>query len=84
MRFYTGWIGTCRMGVVLLLVVPLWGLPATVGWQGVDEAVGKGLPKTAIELLGPIQSRAIQSKNWGEAARAIGRRIQLEIGRAHV
>src|SRR6266481_588146 len=47
-------------------------------WKEVDEAVGKGLPKTAIEKLEPIIQGALKDKAWGEATRAIARKIVLE------
>jgi hypothetical protein len=47
-------------------------------WQQVDEAINKGLPKTAIELLEPIVAGALKDKAYGEAAKAIARRIVLE------
>lgn len=65
-----------------LAAFPLLGLAATSPtsaiWAEVDKAVAAGLPKTAIELLGPIVKRSLAQKSWGEAARAICRRIQLE------
>src|SRR2546430_231727 len=39
-------------------------------WKEVDEAVGKGLPKTAIEKLEPIIQGALKDKAWGEATSA--------------
>ena len=47
-------------------------------WKQVDDAVRKGLPKTAIEKLNPIIERALKEKKWGEAINAIGREIALE------
>src|SRR5256886_8668415 len=47
-------------------------------WKEVDEAVSKGLPKTAIEKLEPIIQGALKDKAWGEATKAIGRKIVLE------
>src|SRR5262245_31608880 len=44
----------------------------------VDEAISKGLPKTAIEKLEPIIQGALRDKAWGEAAKAIARKIALE------
>jgi hypothetical protein len=44
----------------------------------VDEAVAKGLPKTAIEKLEPIIQGALRDKAWGEATKAIARKIVLE------
>src|SRR6266536_2241542 len=47
-------------------------------WKEVDEAVAKGLPKSAAEKLGPIIQGALKDKAWGEATKAIARRIVLE------
>ncbi|MBM4050500.1 MAG: hypothetical protein FJ279_35850, partial [Planctomycetes bacterium] len=52
--------------------------PRDEQWKKVDEAVNKGLPKTAIERLEPIIAAAIQDKAYGEAIKAIGRKIALE------
>src|SRR6266496_2181910 len=49
-------------------------------WKEVDDAINKGLPKTAIEKLDPIIQGALKEKAWGEATKAITRR---KIGRAH-
>lgn len=67
----------------LLAAAPLLCLGAKApardaDWAAVDKAIAAGLPKTAIELLDPIAKKAIAQKAWGEAARAICRRIQLE------
>jgi uncharacterized protein YfaS (alpha-2-macroglobulin family) len=70
-----------------LLALPLltWGLLAwsQAGsrdgqWKKVDEAMNKGLPKTAIELLDPIIAAAIKDKAYPEAIKAIARKIALE------
>ena len=47
-------------------------------WKKVDEAVQKGLPKTAIEELQPILAGAVADKNYPLAIKAIGRKIALE------
>ncbi len=47
-------------------------------WKQVDEAIQKGLPKTAIEALEPIIQGALKDKAWGEAAKAMARKIVLE------
>ncbi|MBM3859590.1 MAG: hypothetical protein FJ395_08070 [Verrucomicrobia bacterium] len=47
-------------------------------WKKVDDAVNKGLPKTAIEELEPIIKGALADKAWAEAIKAIGRKIALE------
>ena len=47
-------------------------------WKKVDEAVQKGLPKTAIEVLEPIIRDALRDKSYPEAVKAIARKIVLE------
>ena len=47
-------------------------------WKDVDDAVSKGLPKTATEKLEPIIQGALKDKAWGEATKAIARKIVLE------
>ena len=47
-------------------------------WKKVDDAVAKGLPKTAIEQLQPILDHAIADKNYPMAIKAIGRKIALD------
>src|SRR6266566_6082153 len=47
-------------------------------WKEVEEAVAKGLPKSAIEKLDPIIQGALKDKAWGEATKAIARKIVLE------
>ena len=47
-------------------------------WKEVDDAINKGLPKTAIEKLDPIIQGALKDKAWGEATKAITRKIVLE------
>jgi hypothetical protein len=47
-------------------------------WKAVEEAVQKGLPKTAITNLDLIIPAAIKDKAHGETAKAIARKIVLE------
>src|SRR5438132_9984870 len=47
-------------------------------WKDMDDALKKGLPKTAIEKLEPIIQSALKDKAWGEATKAIARKIVLE------
>jgi uncharacterized protein YfaS (alpha-2-macroglobulin family) len=47
-------------------------------WKKVDEAVNKGLPKTAIQELEPIIAQALKDKAYPEAIRAIAKKIALE------
>ncbi|MGO8926351.1 MAG: alpha-2-macroglobulin family protein [Limisphaerales bacterium] len=52
--------------------------PRDAQWQQVEEAVKKGLPKTAITNLEPIIQGALKDKAYAEAVKAIGQKIALE------
>jgi hypothetical protein len=52
--------------------------PREEQWKKVEEAVSKGLPKTAVEHLEPIIEGAVKDKAFAEAIRAIGQKIALE------
>lgn len=47
-------------------------------WEKVQDAINKGLPKTAIAELEPIIQGALKEKAYAEAIKAIGLRIALE------
>ena len=70
--------------VLLLLCLPLVSLCAAPPvsrpeqWQKVDEALDKGLPKTALQYLPPIIESALEEKAYAEAIKAIGRKIAVE------
>ncbi|EEF58020.1 MG2 domain-containing protein, partial [Pedosphaera parvula] len=67
--------------VVLLTLVMCLNVeagPRDAQWHKVDEAVKKGLPKTALEELEPIIGAALKDKAYGEAAKAIAKKISLE------
>src|SRR6266446_1805981 len=68
------------VGLVALVVnCPLsFAASREAQWKEVEEAVKNGLPKTAIEKLEPIIQGALKDKAWGEATKAIARRIVLE------
>lgn len=78
-------LGCCAVAV---LTVALAAAPQTPGtdmtqdpdaqWKEVNDAMKKGLPKTAIEKLGPIIERATADKRYAEAVKAIGMRISME------
>ncbi|MGE3309110.1 MAG: alpha-2-macroglobulin [Limisphaerales bacterium] len=53
--------------------------PRDALWRQVRDAESKAQPRTALESLEPIVTSAIQDQAWAEAARAIGKRIALEI-----
>src|SRR4051812_46617558 len=55
-----------------------WGGARDAQWKKVDDAISKGLPKTAIQELEPIILDAMREKAYGEAAKAIARKIVLE------
>ena len=52
--------------------------PRDAMWNQVNEAIQKGLPKTAIESLDPIYPKAMADKAYAEAIKAIGMKIALE------
>ncbi len=52
--------------------------PRSAQWKQVEEAMKKGLPKSAIEKLDPIIESAKKDKAWAEAIRAVGLKIGLE------
>ena len=64
--------------LALVLTIPALGGPRDDQWKKVDEAIGKGLPKTAIEHLDPIIAGAMKDKAYAEAIKAIGKKIALE------
>ena len=64
--------------LVLLVALPAWAGSRDEQWKKVDEAIGKGLPKTAIEQLEPIIAGAMQDKAYAEAIKAIAKKIALE------
>src|SRR5512142_905946 len=52
--------------------------PRDAQWKQVEEAIKKGLPKTAITNLEPIIQGALRDKAYAEAVKAIGQKIALE------
>ena len=52
--------------------------PRDAQWKQVEEAIKKGLPKTAITNLEPIIQGALKDKAYAEAVKAIGQKIALE------
>jgi uncharacterized protein YfaS (alpha-2-macroglobulin family) len=71
---------TILLSMVLLSASLLFAFAGTRDeqWKQVDEAMSKGLPKTAIEKLEPIIQAALEEKAYAEAIKAIGRKIALE------
>jgi len=64
--------------LICLVVVSAKGASRQAEWQKVNDAISKGLPKTAIEQLDPIIKGAIADRAYGEATKAIARKIVLE------
>jgi uncharacterized protein YfaS (alpha-2-macroglobulin family) len=52
--------------------------PRPEQWKKVDEAVNKGLPKSAAEILTSIYDGAIKDKAYPEATRALAQKIAVE------
>ncbi len=65
------------MSLVALAAQPPQG-PRSDQWKQVQEAIDKGLPKTAIEKIDPIIVATKKDKAWAEAIRAVGLKIGLE------
>jgi uncharacterized protein YfaS (alpha-2-macroglobulin family) len=66
-------------GVVVLVAANPFVPPNRADqWKKVDDAVNKGLPKTAIKELEPIIEQALKDKAYPEAIRAIAKKIALE------
>ena len=57
---------------------PACGAAREAQWRAVEEAIQKGLPRTAITNLEPIIAGALKDKAYGEAAKAMARQIVLE------
>src|SRR5688572_3305950 len=68
------------IGFLLLLSILTVVVAATreAEWKKVEEAINKGLPKSAIEALEPIIKQALAEKKYGEAVKAIARKLVLE------
>ena len=72
-------LGACLAAAVLAGATnPPPGTPRAEQWKKADEAVNKGLPKTAVQFLEPIIEGAVMDKAYPEAIRAIGKKIALE------
>ena len=66
------------LSLLLSFTCSLSAGPRDKEWKEVNEAIKKGLPKTAIEKLKPIIEAAVKEKAYPEAIRAISQRIALE------
>ena len=74
----TGLLAILGVAVLLAANDPPTPSPRSAMWKKVDDAVNKGLPKTAIQELGPIVEAALKEKAYPEAIKAIAKRIALE------
>src|SRR5947207_820155 len=73
--------GMKRVGAFLILNLAALSIiagPRDAQWKKVQDAIQKGLPKTAITNLEPIIQGALKDKAYAEAVKAIGQRIALE------
>ena len=70
--------GAALTCAAVALVVVAAQPPRADRWKKVDEAVNKGLPKTAITELDPIIESALKDKAYPEAIKAIAKKISLE------
>ncbi len=66
---------TFLFSITLLHAAPVM---RTNEWKAVEDAIQKGLPQTAITNLNLIIPGALRDKAYGEAAKAIARRVVLE------
>jgi uncharacterized protein YfaS (alpha-2-macroglobulin family) len=66
------------MALAVICTAMAGAAPREAEWKKVDEAVQKGLPKTAIEILNPIIRDALREKSYPEAVKAMARKIVLE------
>jgi hypothetical protein len=72
-----------KKSVLLLLIfgaclAGVHAAPRDAEWKRVEEAIQKGLPKTAIETLEPIIRDALRDRAYPEAVKAMARKIVLE------
>ena len=67
------------VGVAIMVTTDIVAQPPRPQqWKKVEEAISKGLPKTAIQELEPIIASALRDKAYPEAIKAIGKKIALE------
>ena len=70
-------IATLMILTIVALTTAFAG-PGDEQWKKVQDAINKGLPKTAIEEIEPILADAMKDKKYGVAIKAIGMKIALE------
>src|SRR5437879_4671289 len=68
---------TAGFGFILLALIAT-AASREEQWKQVDDAIKRGLPKTAIEAIEPIILGALKDKAYAEATKAIARKIVLE------
>ena len=66
--------------VFWILVVPIFAAPRADDWEKVAKAFNDKLPKTALELLKPIETAAFADQAWGEGTKALLMRVRLQNG----
>lgn len=66
------------LGFLAVLGVLIAAGPREAEWTVVNDAINRGLPKTAIENLEPIIAAAIAENKHAEAIKAISMKISLE------
>ncbi len=71
-------VAVAAAGAALMATRDTAAQPRPEQWKKVDDAVNKGLPKTAVEALEPIIASAMADKAYPEAIKAIGKKIALE------
>ena len=64
--------------IIIMAATPLFAAPRDNQWKQVEEAIKKGLPKSAITNLEPIIQGAMKDKAYAEAVKAIAQKIALE------
>ena len=74
-RFFPVWP---VLAALVLTCLDLTAASRDAAWKAVQDAIDKGLPKTAIEELEPIIKGALEDEAYGEATKAIARKIVLE------
>src|SRR5688572_21110984 len=73
-------VARCFFGIWVLVfgVCFCAAAPRDGEWKKVEEAIQKGLPGSAIEVLEPIIRDALRERAYPEAVKAIARKIVLE------
>ncbi len=81
------WFIMKKASALLVVVLPIYmaffnlslvAAPHEKEWKAVEEAMGKGLPKSALEKLQPLLDASLAAGDFDTAARAIGRKITIQ------